>query len=164
MSTACSYNSAIGIKSISYWFTSCFLLAFPSVWIYPISPGVLPCSLAGRMNGLPPLLPFIWLFEGCGCHWALQPLHRWDSWDWEMGQKWASPAGFEGVLGFWHTFDVPLSPSSLLFLLLSEFGPCAGSAGWDSGWERSLSSAPTPPTQWLTLKVWSRTLLLFYLL
>lgn len=30
-------------------------------------------------------------------------------------------------------------PRSLLFLLLSEFGPCAGSAGWDSGCKRSLS-------------------------
>lgn len=34
---------------------SCFFLVFPSVWIYTVSPGVLLCSLAERMNGLPPL-------------------------------------------------------------------------------------------------------------
>lgn len=69
---------------------SCFFSAFPSVWIYTVSPGVLLCSLAERMNGLPPPLPLIWLFEGCGCHWALQPSHtggsgspldhHWDFW------------------------------------------------------------------------------------
>lgn len=58
---------------------SCLFLVFPSVWVYTVSPGVLLCSLAERMNGLPPPLPFIWLFEGCGCHWALQPLH-WEFW------------------------------------------------------------------------------------
>lgn len=64
------------------------------------------------------------------------------------------PAGFEGVSGFAVTPGTFHSaPRSLLFLLPSEFGPRAGSAGRDSGWERSLSQAPSPPTRWLTLEV-----------
>lgn len=159
MSTACSYNSAIRIKYISYWFMSCFFLVFPSVWIYTVSPGVLLCSLAERMNGLPPPFTFylafwrMWL-SLCSCeaplgflsHPALVRLGDGA----EMGipqQCWKC---------FWvccPTLSIPLRPRSLFFHLLSEFGPCAGSAGLDRGWERSLSSAPAPPALWLTLEV-----------
>lgn len=150
MSTACSYNSAIGIKYISYWFTSCFLLAFPSVWSYPISPGVLPGSLAGRMNGLPPLLPFIWLFEGCGCHWALQPLHHWDFWsqccsDWETGQKWASPSRVwrcSGILAhLWHATQPQLAAFPLALRIWALCWFCR--LGQWVGEEPFLSSCPS---------------------
>lgn len=59
--TACSYNSIIGIKYISYWFMSCLPLAFPSVWINTISQvssDVLLCNLRGWMGWLLPYVLF----------------------------------------------------------------------------------------------------------
>lgn len=130
MSTACSYNSAIGIKYISYWFMSCLFLVFPSVWVYTVSPGVLLCSLAERMNGLPPPLPFIWLFEGCGCHWALQPLGVLSHPAFSPGQtgRWDRnehlPAVFEGVSGLAGTpWTFPWAPGRCFSFCSQNLGP-----------------------------------------
>ena len=154
MITACSCNSVIGIKYISYWFMSCLLSAFSSVWIYTISQvssDILLCRLAERRNGLTPPLLFVWLFEESLCRCSLQPLrsaplgflslvltpsslqHSSMVCIVEMWQSLASGGNVSRCsweyLVCCHTLNIPLSPSLPLFFLLSEFGSGAGSAG-----------------------------------
>lgn len=152
MITACSYNSIIGIKYISYWFMSCLPLAFLSVWIYTISQvssDVLLCNLRGWMGWLLPYFLFDFL-KDLGDTVLCSPctVHHLDFSAWflshpvftllhgfivEMWQKLASGGSVSRCsweyLVCCHTLNIPLSPGLLLFFLLSEFWSCAGSAG-----------------------------------